>query len=115
MRILVTVKPKMYRETLALALHRSRPDAEVMLAPADSLDGEVADFAPDLLVRSDDDGMPPEYLNAIACRIEILYTDGMAARINLNGRIRQIEDMSVDDLLAVLKEVEGFVSGEAVD
>lgn len=111
MRILVTVRPKMYRETLALALHEHRPDAEVMLVSADSVDGQVKEFAPDLLVRNDNDGLAPEYLNGIACRIEILYTDGMGARINLNGRMREIEDMGVEDLLAVLDEVEEFISG----
>lgn len=110
MRILVIVKPRMYRETLALALHKHRPDAEVMLAPADSLDGEVKSFAPDLLVRNDNDGLAPEYLNAVACRIEILFSNGMGARISLDGRIRQMEDMSVKDLLAVLDEVETFVA-----
>lgn len=112
MRILVTVKPKMYRETLALTLHKHRPNAEVMLASADSVDGRVKEFAPDLLVRNDNDGLAPEYLNAIACRIEVLYTDGMGARINLNGRIREVEDMGVEDLLAVLDEVEEYISGE---
>ena len=112
MRILVTVNPRMYRETLALALLKHRPDTEVLLAPADSLDGEVTAFGPDLLVRSDDDGLAPEYLNAIACRIEIFYSDGMGARINLNGRVRRIEDMSLKDLIAVLDEVEAFISRE---
>lgn len=111
MRILVTVKPKMYRETLALTLHKHRPDAEVMLISADSVDGQVKEFAPDLLVRNDNDGLAPEYLDGIACRIEILFSDGMGARINLDGRIREMEDMSVEDLLAVLDEVEEFISG----
>lgn len=114
MRILVTVKPKMYRETLALVLHEHRPDAEVMLAPPGSVDGEAVDFGPDLLVRNDDDGAAPDYLNAVACRIEILFTDGMGARINLDGRVQKVEDMDVDDLLAVLDEVEELVSGKTV-
>lgn len=115
MRILVTVKPRMYRETLALALHQHRPDAEVMLAPAESLDGEVEEFGPDLLVRSDKDEFGPDYLDAIVCRIEILYSDGMGARVNLDGRIWEIEDMSVDDLLKVLDEVERFIPGGPVE
>jgi len=101
----------MYRETLALALHQHRPDAEVMLAPSESLDGGVRRFRPHLLVRSDDDGAGPESLNAVACRIEILYSDGMGARVNLNGQIRQIIDMSVGDLFRVVDEVEQIVSG----
>jgi hypothetical protein len=114
-RILVTVKPQMYRETLALTLHEHRPDAEVMIAPSESLDGEVTSFRPHLLVRNDDDGAGPESLNAIACRIEILYSDGMGARINLNGRIRQIEDICVDDLLRIVDEAEGLISAEIAE
>ena len=114
MRILVTVKPRMYRETLALALHEHRPDAEVMLAPSGSLDGEVKDFRPHLLVRNDNDGASPEYLNAIACRLEILFSDGMGARVNLDGRVRKMDDMGVEDLLAVVDEIEELISGESV-
>ena len=55
MRILVTAKPKMYREALALALHRHRPDFEVMLVSAESLDGEIGSFRPHLLLRNDND------------------------------------------------------------
>lgn len=114
MRILVTVKPRMYREALALALHEHRPDAEVMLAPSESLDGEVKDFRPHLLVRNDNDGAGPEYLNAIAGRIEILFSDGMGARVNLDGRVRKLDDMCVDDLLAVVDEVAEFISRKPV-
>ena len=114
MRILVTVKPRMYRETLAVVLHEHRPDAEVMIAPSESLDGEVTRFRPHLLVRHDNDGAGAESLNAIAYRIEVLYSDGMGARINLGGRIWEIKDMCVDDLLAVVDEVEDLVSGERV-
>ena len=115
MRVLVTVKPRMYRETLSLALHEHRPDIKVMFAPSDSLDGEVEDFGPDLLVRNDNDGAGPEYLNSIECRIEILYSDGMGARINLNGRVRKIDDMSVEDLLAVVDEVAELVPREPME
>lgn len=115
MRILVTVKPRMYRETLALALHENRPDVEVMFAPAESLDGEVKEFGPDLLVRNDNDGAGPEYLNSIACRIEILFSDGMGARVNLNGRVWKMDDMSVNDLLTVVDEVAELVSGQPVE
>ena len=113
MRILVTVKPQMYRETLALALLKHRPDAEVMLAPADSLDGEVREFGPDLLVRNDNDGQPQEYLDIIPCRIEVLFSDGMDVRVNLDGQVREVKDMSVADLISVLDEVEAFISRES--
>ncbi len=115
MRILVTVKPRMYRETLALALLKHRPDHEVLISPADSLDGEVTAFQPDLLVRNDNDGQTQKYLDDIPCRIEVLFSDGMDVRVNLGGQVRKIEDMSVEDLISVLDEVEAFISGELVE
>jgi hypothetical protein len=111
-RILVTVKPQMYRETLALALHEHRPGDEVMLAPSEMFDGEVKDFGPHLLVRNDNDGAAPEALETVACRIDVLLSDGMGARINLDGRVWKIEDMSVDDLLAVVDEAGELTSIE---
>jgi hypothetical protein len=45
-RVLITLEPRMYREAIALALRRSRPDSEVLLAAEESLNGQVHDFAP---------------------------------------------------------------------
>ena len=112
MRILVTVKPQIYRETLALALHEHRPGDEVMLAPSETIDGEVKNFGPHLLVRNDNDGAAPEALETVACRIDVLLSDGMGARINLDGRVWKIDDMSVEDLLAVVDEAEELTSRE---
>jgi len=36
----------MYREAIALADQRARPDSEVMLASEEKLDGRVRDLAP---------------------------------------------------------------------
>ena len=52
-RVLVTVEPQMYRQAIALAVQRARPRSEVLIAPEDVLDGQVEDFAPHVLVRSD--------------------------------------------------------------
>jgi hypothetical protein len=52
-RVLVTVEPRMYREAIALAVQRDRPDAEVMLVSAVGLDGQVDSFEPHMLVRND--------------------------------------------------------------
>ena len=112
MRILVTLKPKMYRETIALTLHQYRPDAEVMLGPSESLDGDAEDFDPHLLVRNADDGPYPEMLAGVLCRIEILLGDRMGASISMAGRVWEIEDLDVEDLLRVLDEVERLIQGD---
>ena len=112
MRILVTAKPTMYREALALALHRHRPDAEVMLVSAESLDGEIGRFRPHLLLRNDNDGVPAEDLKSVVCRIEILFSNGMDARVVVDGQVTMIEDMSLEKMFEVVDEVEARILGE---
>ena len=109
MRILVTVKPRMYREAIGLALHKHRPDAEVLLAAPEFLDGQADSFAPHVLLRNDTDGEAPGDRESVVCRIEVLFSDGLGARISLDGRVWNIEDISTDDMVAILEEVEGLI------
>ena len=111
-RVLVTVKPRMYREAIALALQQNRPEAEVMLAPEGALDGQVDGFGPHVLVRNDGDGeVPGGLLGSVVCRAEVLYTDHMATRVSVGGRTFTIEDACIDDLLALVDEAEAMASG----
>ena len=110
-RVLVTVEPRMYREAIALAVQRHRPEAEVLLVPENFADGQVEGFAPHVLVRNDGDGaVPEELLEGVVCRVEVLYTDGMATRVSVGDRSFTIEDASMEDLLALVDEAEGLVS-----
>ena len=44
--------------------------------------------------------------------MEVLYTDGMAARVSVaSGDPYEVEDASKGDLLALVDEAEGLVSG----
>ena len=111
-RVLVTVEPRMYREAIALAVQRNRPEAEVMLVPEDVLDGQMEDFAPHVLVRNDSDGVAPEeLLGSVVCCMEVLYTDGMAARVSVGDSSHTIEDATMEDLLALVDEAEDLISG----
>jgi hypothetical protein len=108
-RVLVTVEPRMYREAIALAVQRARPHAEVMLAPEESLDGQVKDFAPHVLVCNTSGREIPEgQLGGGVCRLEVLYTDGMAARVSVGDSSYTIEDASMDDLLSLVDEAEAL-------
>ena len=101
-RVLVTVEPRMYREAIALAVQRDRPNSEVMLVSENVLNGQVEDFAPHVLVRNDSDRTIPEgLLSSVVCRMEVLYTDGMAARISVGDSSHTIEDATMEDLLAL--------------
>jgi hypothetical protein len=112
-RVLITLEPRMYREAIAIALRRGRPHSEVMLAPEVSLDGQVHDFAPHVIVRGDSGREVPEgQLGSVVCRVEVLYTDDMGVRVSVaGGRSYTIEDASMDDLLSLVDEAEGLISG----
>ena len=112
-RVLITLEPTMYRQAIALALRRSRPNSEVLLAAEESLNGQVHDFAPHVLVRSDSGQQIPEgQLGSVVCRVEVLYTDHMGVRVSIvGGRSYTIEDASMDDLISVVDEAEGLISG----
>jgi hypothetical protein len=111
-RVLITLEPRMYREAIALAVQRNRPDSEVLLEAEESLNGQVHDFAPHVLVRSDSGGeFPKGQLGSVVCRVEVLYTDHMGVRVSMGGRSYTIEDASMDDLLSLVDEAEGLISG----
>ncbi len=109
MRILVTLQPQMYREALAMALQRHRPDAEVLLGSVESLNVNAERFEPHLLVRNDTDGADMELQRNVLCWIEILYSDGMDARVSLDGEIWNIKDISIDGLLALVERTEKLI------
>jgi hypothetical protein len=112
-RVLITLEPRMYREAIALAVQRNRPDSEVLLEAEESLDGQVHDFAPHVLVRSDSGGeFPKGQLGSVVCRVEVLYTDHMGVRVSVaGGRSYTIEDASMEDLISLVDEAEGLISG----
>lgn len=108
MRILVTVEPRMYRESLALSLHQQRPDLEVVIGSPGHLDGEAESFRTHLLVRNDADGVDMGLQKDALCWVEILYSDGMDARISLDGEVWMIEDICVNDLLKIVDRAEAL-------
>ena len=108
---MVTVEPRMHREAIALYVQRNRPEAKVMLVPEDVMDGQVKDLAPHVLVRNDSDRAIPEgLLSSVVCRMEVLYTDGMAARVSVGASSYTIEDATMEDLLALVDKAESLSS-----
>ena len=96
----------MYRESIALALHHNRPHFEVLLAPAASPDGRTGAFRPHMLVRNDTDGADMDRMGGVRCWVEVLYSDGMAARVSLDGEVWNIADISNGELLGIADRTE---------
>jgi hypothetical protein len=111
MRILIANTPLMYRETLALAILRHNPDFEVMIADPASLDWEAERFAPHALVR-DDDGIEVSSPDGVVCWVGIIIDNHLKARISVNGRVSEIHEVSLDELLTALDETAMLLSKE---
>ena len=99
MRVLVTISPRLYREAIALSIQRSRPDLEVRAAPPEGVELELTGFRPHLLVHNDTTPIPEGELTAVPCRVEMLYSDSMDARVTAGGMVSQMRDMSTENLL----------------
>ncbi len=110
MRILVAVAPTMYRETLAHAIGKDRPNDEVRIADPQALDREAASFGPHLIVCSDDASQVREEVSAPSW-IVIRYHDSMSASVFLDGQdTRLIQDMAIEELLGVVEETQRLVA-----
>jgi hypothetical protein len=113
MRILIANTPLMYRESLALAVHRHNPDFEVMIADPASLDGEAERFGPHTLIR-DDDGIEVGSPDGVVCWVGIIIDDHLKVRISLDGKVSEIHEVSLYELLAALDEAARFVSENGI-
>jgi len=101
----------MYREFLALAIQRARPNFEVLVANPENLDGNVESIAPHALVR-DDDGLQTWSPDGVVCWVGIVIDNPLNARISVNGRVSEIHDASFEEFLAALDETERLVSAD---
>ncbi len=113
MRILVANTPLMYRESLALAIHRHNPDFEVMIADPATMDGEAERFGPHTLIR-DDDGIEVASPDGVVCWVGIMIDDHLKARISVDGKVSEIHEVSMDEVLAALEEAAKFVSENGI-
>ena len=107
-RILVTISPRMYREALALFIHRRRPDFDVLLAPPWSLDRRAEHFGPHVLVQdADKAGLPLALAGGVVCRVLVLKKpDRIDATIELYGTTSELRDACLEELFGVLEEAE---------
>ena len=113
MRVLVTLSPRMYRQAIALSVHRDRPHLDVRVAPPEAAAGQIDAFRPHLLVHNDTAPIPQEALGGVPCRVEVLYSDSMDARVSAEGRVESIGDMDTAGLLRAVDRAAELADGEA--
>jgi hypothetical protein len=111
-RVLVALSPRMYRQAIALSIHRNRPGLDVRATPPEAAAGEIKAFRPHLLVHNDTAPIPEGALAGVPCRVEVLYSDSMDARVSADGRLGRIGDMDVGGLLRVVDRAAALAGGE---
>jgi hypothetical protein len=98
-RVLVALPPRMYRQVVALSIHRNRPGLDVRATTPEEAGREIAGFHPRLLVHNDTAPIPEGSLDGVPWRVEVLYSDSMNARVRADGTVSEAYDMSTEDLL----------------
>ena len=121
-RVLVTLSPRMYRQAVALSIQQGRPGrVDVRIAPPEAMEEQLASFRPHLLVHDDARGdarggsapIPEAVLRSVPHRIEVLYSDGMDARLSADGVLTELSDASTEDLLAAVDAASSLADREA--
>ena len=101
-RVLVALSPRMYREAIALSIHRGRPGLDVRVASPEDAEAEIGAFRPHLLVHNDTVPIPEGALAGVPYRVEVLYSDGLDARVSADGSSERVDDASTEDLLGLV-------------
>ena len=81
------------------------------IAAPEETEGELAAFRPHLLVHNDNDGLGPEKVTRVLCRVTVLYSNGMDAQISLSGEVSEARDMSTEDLLRIVDRATALAGG----
>ena len=108
MRILVALAPTMYRQTLAHSIRRERPNDYVCVADPNALDREAPSFRPHMVVCND--SAPEVREVSVPSWVVIRYHDNLSASVFLEGQdTHLIQDISLEDLLAVVEETQRLI------
>jgi|SRR5215212_9564384 hypothetical protein len=102
-RILVAIEPQMYREVLAFHFRQERPLSEVVLASSQTLWAEAERVRPHLIIANE---VSPELElkeKSSFYWVEVRTVDGLVATISANGHSDTIEDVSLEELVAVVE------------
>ena len=105
-RVLVAIEPKMYREVIAFHISQQRPKADVALASRQTLQAEAKRTRPHLIIASEVPTMLTEKMDFFFFWVK-LHADGrLDADIKTNGCSTTIEDVSLEDLVALVDKAE---------
>src|SRR5215207_2361570 len=109
-RILVAIEPQMYREVLAFHIRKQRPQTDVVLASAQTLQAEALRTKPHLIVA---DEVSAELKEMVLLWMQVRKDDDrLDATIGDDGYFT-MDDVTLQDLLAAVDKAEEQLAHEA--
>ena len=93
----------MYRQVLAFHFRQERPQVDVVLASPQTLHDEARRTRPHLIFANE---VPLELKEAGVFWVEVRTDDGLVATISADGYSTTIDDVSLQDLLAVVDKTQ---------
>ena len=108
MRILVSFEPAYlaYQGVIAASIRILRPHAEVETTALDALGEEIERFDPALIICSRPNTVEP---GAMIAWIELSIDSTRPNMVCVGGRYSELTNPTLEVLLAVIDEVEGFI------
>lgn len=103
MRVLISIKPLLYREAIAAALRRDRPHLDVSTVAPEDLEKEVARLEPYLLFCHQATAKVKE---SVPCWVEVAYQDGIDAVACIYGDHMKINNIATSNLLSIVDKVD---------
>ena len=104
-RVLVVNELRSYREAIAQALESLRPAVEALIAEPEDLDREVARLRPDFVICS---RATPAVESRVPVWVELHPNCGTRSRVGVRGETASVEEVRLDDLLALLDRTRGL-------
>ena len=106
-RVLVAIKPVLYREAIAGALQKHRPHLEVRTVAPEDLDGEVVRFEPHLVFCHQATAKVRE---RVPSWVEVAYEDSIDAAASISGESSKIHNIATSNLLSILDSAQERLS-----
>lgn len=107
MTILIAIEPRSYGQVVGKTIERLRPHLEVVVADPEDLVPEAERLRPELLFSH----LPGTEMPAdrVGAWVELSVEPGRPSKACVDGRIKELTNADLNELLSIVDEVEGFL------
>ena len=110
MRILIAIEPRSYGQVIGNAVEKLRPHLKVVVVEPEDLVSEAERLQPEMLFSHlKGSEMPTHHVGAwVALSVE----PDIPSVTSVDGSLKEIENIDLDGLLAIVDEAEGYLEEE---